>query len=273
MDIVYILQTVVLGIVEGLTEFLPVSSTGHLIVAAGLLQFPAPGKETFIVSIQAGAILAVCWYYRVRLLQVLAGFARPGKQQNLAVNTVLAFLPAAVCGMLFAGFIQSRLFNVFTVAVTLIAGGLIILWVESPKRASSRRPRVLEMDDMSWGDALKVGLMQCFALIPGMSRSGATIIGGMLCGLSRKAATEFSFFLSIPTIIGASAYDLWESRAELADLNLTGLAIGAVISFVAALAVVKWLLGFVSRNNFSGFGWYRIVFGAVVLVAGWCGIA
>ena len=197
MDFIYVLQTVVLGIVEGLTEFLPVSSTGHLIVAAGLLQFHEPGKETFIVGIQAGAILAVCWHYRVRLVQVLLGFTKPGKQQNLAVNTVLAFLPAAACGMLFADFIQSCLFNVFTVAVTLIIGGLIILWVESPNRASVRKFRVQEMDEMDWKDALKVGVMQCFAMIPGMSRSGATIIGGMLCGLSRKAATEFSFFLSI----------------------------------------------------------------------------
>ncbi|MCG5030304.1 undecaprenyl-diphosphate phosphatase [Mesosutterella sp. OilRF-GAM-744-9] len=268
MDVFYLFQVAMMGIVEGLTEFLPISSTGHLIVAAGVLGFRPPDKDTFIVSIQAGAILAVCWHYRSRILLVLENLFRPGIQRNLAVNTVVAFLPAALAGVLLAGFIQSRLFNPVTVASALVVGGIIILWVENRIERLGIQPRVAAMDDMAWRDALKVGCMQCFALIPGMSRSGATIIGGMLCGLSRQAATEFSFFLAIPTIFGATVYDLWKSRADLVEVNLPGLSIGFAVSFLSALVVVKWLLRFVAHNNFRGFGWYRIVFGLVVL--GYC---
>lgn len=272
MDFLYWVQVVLMGIVEGLTEFLPISSTGHLIVSAGVLRFDPADKDTFIVAIQAGAILAVCWHYRGRIIRILKNLFRPGLEQKLAVNTVVAFLPAAAVGVMLAGFIQSRLFNPVTVAVTLVAGGLIILWVEGRIARLKIRPRVAEMDDMDWKDALKVGFMQCFAMIPGMSRSGATIIGGMLCGLSRQAATEFSFFLSIPTIFGATVYDLWKSRADLVDVNLAGLALGTAVSFAAALVVVNWLLRFVAHNSFRGFGWYRIAFGAVVLAACAAGI-
>lgn len=267
MDLVYCLQAVVLGIVEGLTEFLPISSTGHLIIASEAVGFAeTPGADTFVVAIQAGAILAVCWYYRRRICLILRGFFTDRKERRLAVNTVVAFLPAALIGVLVAGAIKQYLFNPITVAAALVVGGFIILWVESRVRDGVRPARVETMDDMSWKDALLVGFMQCFAMIPGTSRSGATIIGGMVIGLSRKAATEFSFFLSIPTIFGATAYDLWKSWDSLALDNASGFVLGTAVSFVSALLVVHWLLRFVSGHDFRGFGWYRILFGILILV-------
>lgn len=273
MDWFYWFQAAVLGIVEGLTEFLPVSSTGHLIIAADAVGFAqTPGSDTFVIAIQAGAILAVCWYYRARILSVLKGLFSEPKEQRLAVNTIVAFLPAAVIGVLVAGLIKAYLFNAVTVAVALVVGGLLILWVENRQERLGIVPRVATMDDMTWKDALAVGFCQCLAMIPGTSRSGATIIGGLVLGLSRKAATEFSFFLSIPTIFGATVYDLWKSREVLHMANLPGLAIGTAVSFFSALLVVHWLLRYVSTNNFKAFGWYRILFGVVILVTaatGW----
>lgn len=268
MDWINFLQAVVLGTVEGLTEFLPVSSTGHLIIAAELVDFAqTPGADTFVVGIQAGAILAVCWYYRARILAILRGLFSEAREQRLAVNTVIAFLPAAVIGVLAGGFVKHYLFNPVTVAAALVLGGILILWLEARFKRLAIRPRVLEMDDMSWRDALKVGFMQCLALIPGTSRSGATIIGGLVLGLSRKAATEFSFFLSIPTIFGATVYDLWKSRDILALDSVPAFAVGTVVSFVSALLVVHWLLRYVAGHDFRAFGWYRIVFGMIVLAA------
>lgn len=273
MDLVYCLQAVVLGIVEGLTEFLPISSTGHLIIASEAVGFAeTPGADTFVVAIQAGAILAVCWYYRRRICSILRGFFTDRKERRLAVNTVVAFLPAALIGVLVAGAIKQYLFNPITVAAALVVGGFIILWVESRVREGARPARVQTMDDMSWKDALLVGFMQCFAMIPGTSRSGATIIGGMVIGLSRKAATEFSFFLSIPTIFGATAYDLWKSWDSLALDNASGFVLGTAVSFVSALLVVHWLLRFVSGHDFRGFGWYRILFGILILVLSATGV-
>ena len=273
MDWVYCLQAVVLGIVEGLTEFLPISSTGHLIIASEAVGFAeTPGADTFVVAIQAGAILAVCWYYRRRICSILRGFFTDRKERRLAVNTVVAFLPAALIGVLVAGAIKQYLFNPITVAAALVVGGFIILWVESRVREGARPARVETMDDMSWKDALLVGFMQCFAMIPGTSRSGATIIGGMVIGLSRKAATEFSFFLSIPTIFGATAYDLWKSWDSLALDNASGFVLGTAVSFVSALLVVHWLLRFVSGHDFRGFGWYRILFGILILVLSATGV-
>ena len=273
MDLVYCLQAVVLGIVEGLTEFLPISSTGHLIIASEAVGFAeTPGADTFVVAIQAGAILAVCWYYRRRICSILRGFFTDRKERRLAVNTVVAFLPAALIGVLVAGAIKQYLFNPITVAAALVVGGFIILWVESRVREGARPARVETMDDMSWKDALLVGFMQCFAMIPGTSRSGATIIGGMVIGLSRKAATEFSFFLSIPTIFGATAYDLWKSWDSLALDNASGFVLGTAVSFVSALLVVHWLLRFVSGHYFRGFGWYRILFGILILVLSATGV-
>ena len=214
MDWLYLLQAAVLGIVEGLTEFLPISSTGHLIIASDVVGFAdTPGADAFVVAIQSGAILAVCWYYRERIWSVLRGLTSSRKEQRLAVNTIAAFLPAAVIGVFAAGYIKHYLFNPTAVAIALIVGGFIILWVEG--RLKTVEPRVAAMDDMTWKDAAMVGFMQCLAMIPGTSRSGATIIGGMALGLSRRAATEFSFFLAIPTIFGATVYDLWKSRARL----------------------------------------------------------
>lgn len=267
MDWIYAFQAFLLGIVEGMTEFLPVSSTGHLIVAADLIGFSKDkGADTFVVAIQAGAILAVCWYYRKRIVAVLKGMFNEPLQQRLVVNTITAFLPAAIVGVMVAGYLKVYLFNAVTVATALVVGGLIILWVERHQEQSGKPPRVMEMDDMDWKDALKVGIAQCFSMIPGTSRSGATIIGGMMFGLSRKCATEFSFFLSIPTIFGATFYDLWKSRDILVLDNLPGLAIGTIVSFFSALVVVHWLIRFVSHHDFRGFGWYRIIFGGVILV-------
>ena len=267
MDLLYLIQAAVLGIVEGMTEFLPVSSTGHLIVASDLLKFSeSAGADTFVVAIQAGAILAVCWYYRRRIAAVLSGLFSDEVQQRLAINTITGFLPAAVIGVLAADFLKRYLFNALTVAAALVLGGIIILWVEGRHERLGIKPRVREMDDMTWRDALLVGIAQCAAMIPGTSRSGATIIGGLCFGLSRKAATEFSFFLSIPTIFGATVYDLWKSRDLLVLDNLPGLAVGTLVSFVSALAVVHWLIRFVAGHDFRMFGWYRIAFGGVILL-------
>lgn len=258
-------QAIFLGIVEGLTEFLPISSTGHLIVAGAVVRFNGEGADTFFVAIQAGAILAVCWYYRDRIISILKNLFHLGKDQRLAVNTVVAFIPAALIGLMLAKAIKMYLFNPVTVAVTLIVGGIVILLVENINIRKAWTPRVETMDDMTVKDAFGVGCMQCLALIPGMSRSGATIIGGMVLGLSRRAATEFSFFLSIPTIFGATVYDLFKNYESLSVEMGPAILLGGVVSFISAIVVVKWLLAFVSHNDFRGFGWYRIVFGLVVL--------
>lgn len=269
MDWIYLMQTVVLGIVEGLTEFLPISSTGHLIIASDLVDFAqSPGADTFVIAIQAGAILAVCWFYRQRIFRILRGLFSEPVEQRLAVHTIVGFLPAAVIGVMVAGTIKAYLFNPITVAAALVVGGVLILWIENYQVKKQIKPRVLTMDDMTWKDALMVGFMQCLAMIPGTSRSGATIIGGLVLGLSRKAATEFSFFLSIPTIFGATVYDLYKSRDALAAANLDGLLVGTVVSFLSALFVVRWLLRYVSTNDFKAFGWYRIVFGLLILGLG-----
>ncbi len=274
MDWIYALQVVFLGIVEGLTEFLPVSSTGHLIIAGDLIGFAeTAAADTFYVAIQAGAIVAVCWHYKARIISILLNLFKTGKEQRLAVNTVVAFIPAAVLGVLFASFVKHYLFNPAAVAAALVAGGLLILWLENWQAKSGRAPRVATMDDMTWKDALGVGFMQCLALIPGTSRSGATIIGGMALGLSRTAATEFSFFLAIPTIFGATVYDLWKSREMLSADGLPGIAAGFIVSFVSAIVVVRWLLRYVAHNDFKAFGWYRIVFGILVLVLCGAGLA
>lgn len=271
VDWLSFLQAFVLGVVEGLTEFLPVSSTGHLIIASELVGFSeTAGSDTFVVAIQAGAILAVCWYYRVRIVAILRGLLVRPTERRLAVNTIVAFLPAAVIGVLVAGYIKDYLFNPITVAAALVVGGIFILLIE--RHAEGVQPRVREMDEMSWKDALAVGFMQCLAMIPGTSRSGATIIGGLVLGLSRRAATEFSFFLSIPTIFGATVYDLWKARETLSIDSWIPLSVGMVVSFASALLVVHWLLHYVSRHDFRVFGWYRIIFGILILGAVGSGI-
>jgi undecaprenyl-diphosphatase len=273
MDLVYQIKAFILGIVEGLTEFLPISSTGHLIIASDILNFDGPEVNTFSIAIQAGAIFAVCWFYRMRLWSIAKNFLKPGPDRRLTINLIVAFLPAAILGVIFADMIEALLFNAISVAVALIVGGFIIFWIEKIHAKRDYAPRVPKMDDMTVKDAFLVGCMQCIAMIPGTSRSGATIIGGLVLGLSRKAATEFSFFLAIPTIFGATVYSLAKIFLRVSTehsfvwtTNMTiGFIVGFVVSFVSALAVVKWLLRYVSSNNFNAFGWYRIIFGFIIL--------
>jgi len=270
IDLLFYLKIVVLGIVEGLTEFLPISSTGHLIIAGQLLGFGGEKAKVFDIVIQSGAMLAIVWEYRARFVRVLAGLAndKDPAARRFAANLVIAFMPAAVLGLAFASAIKQHLFHAVPVALAFIVGGLIILWVE-------RRPRqatVQQVDDMTWKDALKVGFAQSIALIPGTSRSGATIIGGMLFGLSRRAATEFSFFLAVPTLIAAGAYDLFKHRALLDVADLGPFGVGFVVSFVSAFFCVRWLLRYIATHDFSAFAWYRIVFGIIVLATAYTGL-
>jgi undecaprenyl-diphosphatase len=271
LDIVLALKALLLGVVEGLTEFLPVSSTGHLIVVEDVVRFRIEHRAVFIVAIQAGAIFAVCWEYRVRLWKLITGLAGVPREQRLALNVALAFLPAALAGVLFKSRIEVFLFKPLPVATALVVGGLIILWVERLHAARDYEPRVSTIDELSPLDALKIGCAQCFALVPGTSRSGATIIGGLIFGLSRPAATQFSFFLAIPTVIGASVYSLYKARDQLhaADLPLFG--IGSVAAFAAALVCVRWLLRYVAHHDFRLFAWYRIAFGGVILLTAYAG--
>ena len=265
------LVALILGIVEGLTEFLPVSSTGHLIVAGSLLGYTGEEAKVFEIVIQAGAILAVCWEYRVRLIGVLAGLPRQRAAQRFALNLVIAFLPAAVLGLLFNRAIKSVLFAPVPVALAFIVGALVILWVERRQRTRGR-PRIDDVDDVRWTDALKIGFAQAFALVPGTSRSGATIMGGMIFGLSRRAATEFSFFLAIPTLLAACAYEAIRNRHLLAHADAARFGIGFAAAFVSAFLCVRWLLRYVSHHDFVPFAWYRIAFGIVILYTAWRGI-
>ncbi len=268
MDALLLIKALILGIVEGLTEFLPVSSTGHLILAGDLLNFNDERGKLFEIVIQSGAILAVVWEYRARLAAVVKGAFSDAAAQRFIVNVGIAFVPLAALGLLFGKAIKAHLFNPITVATTFILGAFIILWAERREH----RIRVESVDDMNWLDALKLGIAQAFALIPGTSRSGATIIGGLLFGLSRKAATEFSFFLAIPTLIIASLYQLYKERALLSADDLGMWAVGFVASFVSAFLCVRWLLRYISSHDFTAFAWYRIAFGIVVLATwqfGW----
>ena len=259
MDLALLLKAVVLGVVEGLTEFLPISSTGHLILAADLLDATGERWNVFNLVIQTGAMLAVVWEYRARFFRV---------DVDLYRNLVVAFLPAAVLGFLFSKYIKAYLFHAVPVALAFIVGGIIILVVERNPRQTHR---VETAQAMTWLDALKVGVAQCFALIPGTSRSGATIIGGMLFGLSRKAATEFSFFLAVPTLIAAGMYDLWKSRDLLSAADVPVFGVGSVVSFVSAFVVIRWLIRYVATHDFKPFAWYRIAFGLVVIATWYFG--
>ena len=242
-----------------MTEFLPISSTGHLILAGDLLNFDHPSRDVFYVAIQTGAMLAVLWEYRARFFRV---------DLQLWRNLIIAFIPAAVLGLAVGGMIKTYLFKPVPVALAFIIGGLIILLVDRQERKS----RIESTQAMTALDALKVGFAQCFALIPGTSRSGATIIGGMLFGLSRKAATEFSFFLAVPTLIAAGLYDLWKHRDMLSAADAPVFAVGSIVSFVSAFVVIRWLVRYVATHDFRPFAWYRIVFGVVVLATAWGGL-
>jgi undecaprenyl-diphosphatase len=267
-----LLIAAILGVVEGLTEFLPVSSTGHLIVAGSLLGYTGDKAKLFEIVIQAGAILAVCWEYRVKLLSVTAGLFRDRLAQRFVLNLFIAFLPAAVLGLAFSKAIKANLFAPIPVASAFVLGALVILWVERRQRRLAAPARIDNIDDMRWPDALKVGCCQAFALIPGTSRSGATIIGGMLFGLSRRAATEFSFFLAIPTLFAATGYELFRNRALVASGDLGMIGVGFIVSFVSAFLVVRWLLRYVAHHDFIPFAWYRIAFGIVILATAYSGV-
>ncbi|MFZ3322214.1 MAG: undecaprenyl-diphosphate phosphatase [Usitatibacter sp.] len=258
------LDSIVLGIVEGLTEFLPVSSTGHLIIVSDLLGQNGDKGKVFDIVIQLGAILAVCWEFRARLMKAFAGIASDRVQQRFAMNLFVAFLPAAIVGLAFQKLIKSYLFNPVSVAMALIVGAVAIFAVER-WYAKHGTARVNNVDDMTWKDALKVGLAQTLALIPGTSRSGATIMGGMVFGLSRQVATEFSFFLAIPIMFAATGYELFKNRAILTADDLTSIAVGFGVSFVFALAAVKALIRYVAHHDFKAFAWYRIALGIAVL--------
>ena len=268
MDPVILLKALILGVVEGLTEFLPVSSTGHLILAGDLLDFNDERGKLFEIVIQCGAILAVCWEYRVKLGAVIAGLGSKPEAQRFVLNLAIAFVPLAVLGLAFGKTIKAHLFQPVPVALAFIVGALIIMWAEKREHTV----RVREVEDMSWSDALKLGIAQAFALIPGTSRSGATIIGGLLFGLSRKAATEFSFFLAIPTLFAASAYQLYKERVLLAFDDIGMWAVGFVSAFVSAFLCVRWLLRYISSHDFVPFAWYRIAFGLVVLATAYSGL-
>jgi len=272
MDIILALKALVMGLVEGFTEFLPISSTGHLILAGSLLDFTGEKVKVFEIVIQGGAMLAVIWEYRRKIGEVLAGIFHDPKAQRFVLNILVGFVPAGLLAFLFSKSIQTVLFHPVPVALAFIIGGFVILWVERRARLNPVTVRVHSVDDMTLSDALKVGCAQAFALIPGTSRSGATIIGGLLVGLSRKAATEFSFFLAIPTLLSATFYSLYQERALLSAADLPMFTVGTVSAFISAFLCVRWLLRYVSTHGFTFFAWYRIVFGVVVLVTAYTGV-
>ncbi|GJH08206.1 undecaprenyl-diphosphate phosphatase [Caballeronia novacaledonica] len=269
MDTLLLVKAAIMGIVEGLTEFLPISSTGHLILAGSLLDFTSEKAKVFDIAIQTGAIFAVILFYWRRLVDTAAALGDSSRARRFVLNVLIAFLPAVVIGLLVGKAVKAHLFTPTVVATSFIAGALVILWAE---RRPKSTVRVFTVDDMSPLDALKVGLLQCLALVPGVSRSGSTIIGGMLVGLSRNAATEFSFFLAIPTLIGAGAYSLFKERHLLSATDAPLFAVGLIFSFLSAWVCVRWLLRYVATHDFVPFAWYRIAFGVAVLVTahfGW----
>ncbi|QHJ01114.1 undecaprenyl-diphosphate phosphatase [Xylophilus rhododendri] len=291
MDTVLLVKAAIMGVVEGLTEFLPISSTGHLILAGSLLGFDDDRAKVFDIAIQTGAILAVVLVYWQKLQSTFTTLPSSAKSRRLVLNVLIGFLPAVVLGLLLGKVIKAHLFTPVVVATTFIVGGFIILWAErrqhverfalekssdpnilEARRTSTTAVRVQSVDDMTPLDALKVGLAQCLALVPGTSRSGATIIGGMLMGLSRQAATDFSFFLAIPTLIGAGAYSLYKERALLSASDAPMFIVGLVFSFISAWICVRWLLRYIATHSFTAFAWYRIVFGIVVLATAWSGL-
>jgi undecaprenyl-diphosphatase len=276
MDLYLLLKAVILGVVEGLTEFLPISSTGHLILVGDLLNFNDERGKAFEVIIQFGAILAVCWEFREKLLKVALSFSSNKNSRRFVLNLLIASIPAMGLAFLFGKYIKEVLFAPIPVASAFIVGGLVIFWAERrQERASLAKSHIHSVDDLSPLDALKVGLAQCAALIPGTSRSGATIIGGMLFGLPRTVATEFSFFLAIPVIGGATAYELlklWKNPVAISGEFGLAIAIGFISAFVSAFICVRWLIHYVAHHNFIPFAWYRIAFGLIVLITAYSGL-
>ena len=272
MDIALLIKAAIMGIVEGLTEFLPISSTGHLILAGALLGFDDDKAKVFDIAIQTGAIFAVILVYWQKIRATVVALPTEKQAQQFVLNVLVAFVPAVVLGLLFGKAIKAHLFTPVVVASTFIIGGFIILWAEKRQQNNPAAARIQEVEAMTVMDAVKVGLVQCLAMIPGTSRSGATIIGGMLLGLSRKAATDFSFFLAMPTLIGAGVYSLYKERALLSMADLPLFGVGLVFSFLSAWLCVRWLLRYISSNSFVPFAWYRIAFGIVVLATAWSGL-
>ena len=269
MDIELLIKSLILGVVEGLTEFLPISSTGHLILAGDLLDFNDEKAKLFSIVIQVGAILAICWEYRGKIASVLAGLTSDRQAQKFVLNLAVAFIPLASLGLLFGKHIKALLFKPIPVALAFIVGAFVIIWAEKREH----KIRVHSVDDLSMLDAFKLGIAQAFALIPGTSRSGSTIIGGLLFGLSRKAATEFSFFLAIPTLVIASLYDLYKHRDLLhVENDVASFAVGLIAAFISALLAVKGLLRYISHHDFIVFAWYRIAFGLIVLGTAYSGL-
>jgi undecaprenyl-diphosphatase len=272
LDIALLIKAAVMGIVEGLTEFLPISSTGHLILAGALLEMNDAKAKVFDIAIQTGAIFAVILVYWQKIRDTVIGLPTEKQAQRLALNVLVAFVPAVILGLLFGKTIKAHLFNPVVVASAFIVGGFIILWAENRHKNKAASARVEDADSMTLMDALKVGVVQCFAMIPGTSRSGATIIGGMLLGLSRKAATDFSFYLAIPTLIGAGVYSLYKERALLSLADIPMFSVGLLFSFLSAWVCIRWLLQYIATHSFVVFAWYRIVFGLLVLLTakmGW----
>lgn len=271
MDIVLLIKAAIMGVVEGLTEFLPISSTGHLILAGALLGMDDDKAKVFDIAIQTGAIFAVILVYWQKIRDTVLALPTEKQAQRFALNVLIAFFPAVILGLLYGKAIKAHLFTPVVVASMFIIGGFIIIWAERRQLSKPSATRIHDVDDMTPLDALKVGLAQCTAMIPGMSRSGATIIGGMLLGLSRKAATDFSFYLAIPTLIGAGAYSLYKDRALLSLADAPVFSVGLVMSFLSAWLCIRWLLRYIASHSFVGFAYYRIVFGIVVLATAWTG--
>jgi undecaprenyl-diphosphatase len=275
LDIILLVKAFIQGIVEGFTEFLPISSTGHLILSGALLNFHDEKGKVFEIVIQSGAILAVCWEYRARIASTFSGMLTEPKAQRFTLNLAIAFTPLAVFGLLLYKTIKSVLSNPVPVALAFVIGGVIILFAERwyKARAATSHVRMIDsVDDLTPMDALKLGLAQCAALIPGTSRSGATIIGGLFFGLTRKCATEFSFFLAIPTLVAATFYSLWKERALLSAADVPMFSVGFIAAFLSAFLCVRWLLRYISSHDFTPFAWYRIVFGLVVLATAYGGV-
>jgi undecaprenyl-diphosphatase len=272
VDIALLIKAAIMGIGEGLTEFLPISSTGHLILAGALLGFDDDKAKVFDIAIQTGAIFAVILVYWQKIRSTLIALPNEKQAQQFALNVLVAFIPAVVLGLLFGKAIKAHLFTPVVVASAFIIGGFIILWAERRQQRNPAVTRIREVEDMSTMDALKVGLVQCLAMIPGTSRSGSTIIGGMLLGMSRKAAIDFSFYLAIPTLIGAGAYSLFKDRALLSMSDLPMFGVGLLFSFLSAWLCIRWLLRFIATHSFVPFAWYRIAFGIVVLATSWSGV-
>ncbi len=267
MDLLY-LKALIMGLVEGLTEFLPISSTGHLILAGSLLDFTTDKAKVFEIVIQTGAMVAILCEYRRRLMDVVTGLADDPAARQFVTNVLVAFVPAVVMGLAFGKLIKAYLFHPVPVALAFIIGGLVILWAERRQHQVT----ISEVGQMTWKDALKIGLAQCLALIPGTSRSGATIIAGLLFGFSRRAATEFSFFLAIPTLIGAGVYQLYKERGLLEASDAGWFGVGSLAAFVSAYLSIRWLLRYISTHDFAVFAWYRIAFGVMILVTAWTGV-